>query len=199
MPENSQTPEHSAETPANENAAPEVAAAPDPVAELTAANAALKDQLLRTLADMENLRKRTEREVAEARVYSVTAFARDILGAADNIRRALEATGENWKATADANGQALYDGVELTERELLKVLEKYGIKKVTPMGQKFDPNLHQAMFEVPDASVPNGTVVQVLQSGFVLNDTRILRPAMVGVSKGGPKAATESSSSATAN
>ena len=188
-----------AEPAANENAAPEVAAAPDPVAELTAANAALKDQLLRTLADMENLRKRTEREVAEARVYSVTAFARDILGAADNIRRALEATGEDWKAAADANGQALYDGVELTERELLKVLEKYGIKKITPMGQKFDPNLHQAMFEVPDASVPNGTVVQVLQSGFVLNDTRILRPALVGVSKGGPKAASEPNSSAAAN
>ena len=81
---------------------------------------------------------------------------------------------------------------------MLKVLEKYGIKKVTPMGQKFDPNLHQAMFEVPDASVPNGTVVQVLQSGFVLNDSRILRPALVGVSKGGPKAA-ESNSNAAAN
>jgi molecular chaperone GrpE len=185
---------------ANENTAPEAAAA-DQVAELTAANAALKDQVLRTLADMENLRKRTEREVAETRLYSITNFARDVLGAADNIRRALDSTGTDWKATADAAGQALYDGVELTERELLKVLEKYGIKKLVPMGQKFDPNLHQAMFEVPDASVPNGTVVQVLQAGFVLNDTRILRPALVGVSKGGPKAAAEPSqnSSAPAN
>jgi molecular chaperone GrpE len=199
MTDQSQAPENEKPAAANENIAPEAAA--DPVAELTAANAALKDQVLRTLADMENLRKRTEREVAEARLYSVTAFARDVLGAADNIRRALDATGVDWKATADAAALALYDGVELTERELLKVLEKYGIKKIVPMGQKFDPNLHQAMFEVPDASVPNGTVVQVLQAGFVLNETRILRPALVGVSKGGPKAAAEppQNSSAPAN
>jgi molecular chaperone GrpE len=205
MTDNSQAPEDTVKKPdaefaANENAAPEAAAAPDPVAELTAANAQLKDQLLRTLADMENLRKRTEREIAESRIYSITSFARDVLGAADNINRALEATGAEWKATADASGQALFDGVELTERELLKVLEKYGIKKITPMNQKFDPNLHQAMFEVPDASVPNGTVVQVLQPGFVLNDTRVLRPAMVGVSKGGPKVVAEpQNSSAGAN
>jgi molecular chaperone GrpE len=179
---------------ANENAeaaTPAAPAEPDPVAELTQANAAMKDQLLRTLADMENLRKRTEREVAEARLYSVTNFARDVLSAADNIRRALESTGEEWKATADASGQALYDGVELTERELLKVLEKYGIKKIVPMGEKFDPNLHQAMFKVPDPSVPANTVVQVLQAGFVINDTRILRPALVGVAEGGPKAPAE--------
>ena len=196
MTDNSQAPDNSAKNPAaaadtaaNENAAPDVAAQPDPVAELTAANAAMKDQLLRTLADMENLRKRTEREIGEARVYSITSFARDILSVADNIARALESTGADWKATADASGLALFDGVELTERELIKVLEKYGIKKIVPMGQKFDPNLHQAMFEVPDASVPSGTVVQVLQAGFVLNDQRILRPALVGVAKGGPKAA----------
>jgi molecular chaperone GrpE len=196
MTDNSQAPDNSAKKPAadadtaaNENAAPDMAAQPDPVAELTAANAAMKDQLLRTLADMENLRKRTEREIGEARVYSITSFARDILGVADNIARALESTGADWKATADASGLALFDGVELTERELIKVLEKYGIKKIVPMGQKFDPNVHQAMFEVPDASVPSGTVVQVLQAGFVLNDQRILRPALVGVAKGGPKAA----------
>jgi molecular chaperone GrpE len=201
MTDNSQASEDSAQKPVAENAANENAA-PDPVAELTQANAALKDQLLRTLADMENLRKRTEREVAESRLYAVTSFARDVLGAADNIRRALESTGSDWKATADTGGQALYDGVELTERELLKVLEKYGIRKIVPMGQKFDPNLHQAMFEVPDASVPTGTVVQVLQAGFVLNDQRILRPALVGVSKGGPKAAASESpqnSNASAN
>jgi molecular chaperone GrpE len=204
MTDNSQTPDAKADlkagqpAAANENDKVE-AAAPDPVAELTAANAAMKDQLLRTLADMENLRKRTEREIAEARLYSVTSFARDVLGAADNIRRALDSTGADWKETADAAGQALYDGVELTERELLKVLEKYGIKKIVPLGQKFDPNLHQAMFKVPDASVPNGTVVQVVQAGFVINDTRILRPALVGVSEGGPKATAEASKNAPAD
>ena len=172
------------EAPANENAQ---ATQPDPVAELTKANAELKDQLLRTLAEMENLRKRTEREVIDARTYGVASFARDVLAVADNIRRALDATGPGWKAQADANGQALFDGVDLTERELLKSLEKHGIKKLDPQGQKFDPNLHQAMFELDDPTVPSGTVVQVLQSGFVIGD-RILRPAMVGVSKGGPKA-----------
>lgn len=190
MTDQSQAPENEKSAAANENQVPEAAAA-DPVAELTAANAQMKDQLLRTLADMENLRKRTEREVAEARLYSVTSFARDVLSAADNIRRALDSVGADWKATADAAGQALYDGVELTERELLKVLEKYGIKKIVPLNQKFDPNLHQAMFKVPDPSVPANTVVQVVQAGFVINDTRILRPALVGVSEGGPKAAAE--------
>lgn len=199
MTDQSQAPEHEKPAAANENAAPEAVA--DPSAELMAANAQLKDQILRTLADMENLRKRTEREVAEARLYSVTNFARDVLGAADNIRRALDSVGVEWKSTADAAGQALYDGVELTERELLKVLERYGIKKIVPLNQKFDPNLHQAMFKVPDASVPANTVVQVVQAGFVINDTRILRPALVGVSEGGPKTTAEppQNSNASAN
>ncbi len=160
----------------------------DLVEALTRENTELKDKVLRTLADMENLRRRTEREVSEGRAYAVTAFARDALGVADNIRRALESVGPEWKATADAGGVALIDGVELTEREFLKVLEKHGIKKLNPQGQKFDPNLHQAMFEVPDASVAAGTVVQVLQDGFTIGE-RILRPALVGVAKGGPKPA----------
>jgi molecular chaperone GrpE len=170
---------------ANENAE---AVQPDPVAELTKANAELKDQLLRTLAEMENLRKRTEREVADARTYGIASFARDVLAVADNFRRALDATGPQWRAQADPTGQALFDGFELTERELLKALEKHGIKKIEPLGQKFDPNLHQAMFELDDPSVAAGTVVQVLQAGFVIGD-RILRPALVGVAKGGPKSA----------
>jgi molecular chaperone GrpE len=184
--------DHTPETPANENAE---AVQPDPVAELTRANAELakangelKDQLLRALAEMENLRKRTEREVADMRVYGIATFAREVLAVADNIRRALDATGPDWKATADPNAQALFDGVELTERELLKVLEKHGIRRIEPQGQKFDPNLHQAVFEIEDASVPAGTVLQVLQAGFTIGE-RILRPAMVGVAKGGPKAA----------
>jgi molecular chaperone GrpE len=169
--------------PANENAE---ATKPDPVAELTKANAELRDQLLRTLAEMENLRKRTEREVKDANTYGVAKFARDMLAVGDNIRRALDATGADWKAGADAKGQALFDGVELTERELLNVMERHGVKRIEAQGQKFDPNLHQAMFELEDPSVPAGTVVQVLQAGFTIGD-RILRPAMVGVSKGGPK------------
>jgi molecular chaperone GrpE len=162
------------------------APAPDPVETLTRENSELKDRLLRTLADMENLRRRTEREIADGRAYAVTAFARDALGVADNIRRALESIGEEWRAQTDANGQALIDGMELTERELLKVLDKHGIKKLDPRGQKFDPNLHQAMYEVSDASVAPGTIVQVLQDGFTIGE-RILRPALVGVAKGGPK------------
>jgi molecular chaperone GrpE len=155
-------------------------------AKLRQDNADLKDRLLRTLAEMENLRKRTEREVVDARVYGTSSFARDVLGVADNIQRALEATGEDWKKHADEAGKALYEGVELIERDLLKALEKHGVRRIEPQGQKFDPNLHQAMYEVPDDSVPAGTVVQVLQPGFTIGD-RILRPAMVGVAKGGPK------------
>jgi molecular chaperone GrpE len=149
-------------------------------------NAELKDRLLRALAEMENLRKRTEREVADARAYGISSFARDVVGAADNLERALEATGVGWKKHADDAGKALFEGVELTERDLLKALEKHGVRRIDPQGQKFDPNLHEAMYEIPDNSVPAGTVVQVLQSGFTIGD-RILRPARVGVAKGGPR------------
>jgi molecular chaperone GrpE len=175
---------------AGENGQSAAEAGSDPVAELRGENAALKDRALRLLAEMENLRRRTEREVADSRTYGIASFARDVLGVADNMHRALDATGPDWRGQADAAGQALYEGVELTERELVKVLEKHGVKKLDPLGQKFDPNLHQAMFEVPDASVPAGTIVQVLQAGFTIGE-RILRPALVGVAKGGPKASTE--------
>ncbi|MBE7607978.1 nucleotide exchange factor GrpE, partial [Salmonella enterica subsp. enterica serovar 4:-:1,2] len=132
--------------------------------------------LLRTLAEMENLRKRTEREVADARTYGVTNFARDILTVADNMHRAMSALDDELRATADASVKSLLDGVELTERELLNVLEKHGVKKLDPMNQKFDPNRHQAMYEVEDASVPSGTVVQVVQAGYTIGE-RVLRPA----------------------
>jgi molecular chaperone GrpE len=137
---------------------------------------------------MENLRKRTEREVADSRTYGVTSFARDILGVADNIRRALEAVGPELRASAESGVKALIDGVELTERELAKALEKNGLRQFSPQGEKFDPNLHQAMYEVPDATVPAGSVVQVVQPGYMIGE-RVLRPALVGVSKGGPKTA----------
>ena len=162
-------------------------AAPDPVAVLAKEAADLKDRLLRTLAEMENLRRRTEREVADSRIYGVTSFARDILAVADNMERAMKALDDEIRDKADAGVKALLDGVELTERELIKVMEKHGIKRLEPQGQKFDPNLHQAMFELPDPSVPAGTIVQVMQPGYTIGE-RVLRPALVGIAKGGPKA-----------
>jgi molecular chaperone GrpE len=146
-----------------------------------------KDRLLRTLADMENMRKRTEREVADARAYGISAFARDILGVADNMHRAMQALDDELRVKADEQVKALLDGVELTERELMNVLDKHGVKRIDPLNQKFDPNRHQAMFEMEDASVPSGTVVQVMQAGYLIGE-RVLRPALVAVSKGGPKA-----------
>lgn len=163
-------------------------AAPKPSTSLDRELAEYKDRLLRTLADMENMRKRTEREVADARVYGISAFARDILGVADNMHRAMQALDDELRAKADDQVKALLDGVELTERELMNALEKHGVKRLDPLKQKFDPNRHQAMFEVEDASVPSGTVVQVMQAGYLIGE-RVLRPALVAVSKGGAKAA----------
>lgn len=141
-----------------------------------------KDKMLRTLAEMENLRKRTQREVADARAYGITGFAREILDIADNLQRALDAMPAEAKASADAGLKGFIEGVELTERALHKTLEKHGVKKLDPISEKFDPNLHQAMYEIPDSSVAPGTVVQVVQTGYTIGD-RILRPAMVAVSK----------------
>ena len=157
-------------------------------ADSAALAAEFKDKLLRTLAEMENLRKRTEREVTDARVYGVASFARDVLAVADNMRRALDAVSPELRASAEPGVKAFVDGVELTERELLKALEKNGVRQYTPQGEKFDPNVHQAIYEVPDASVPAGHVVQVVQPGYMMGE-RVLRPAMVGVSKRGPKSA----------
>jgi molecular chaperone GrpE len=147
-----------------------------------------RDRMLRTLAEMENLRKRTTKEVADARLYGITGFARDVLDIADNLQRALDAVPAEARANAEAGLTALIEGVELTERSLLNALEKHGVKKFDPQGQKFDPNFQQAMFEVPDPSVPTGTVVQVMQAGYTIGE-RVLRPALVGVAKGGAKPA----------
>jgi molecular chaperone GrpE len=177
-------------------AAPEASANPaaapneDQMVALAREAADYKDKLLRSLAEMENLRKRTERQVADARDYGIAAFARDILAVADNMERALGALDADLREKADAGTKALLDGVELTERELLKVLEKHGVKKFDPLGEKFDPNLHQAMYQVPDLSRPAGTVAQVVQPGYMIGD-RMLRPALVGVAIGGPKASAE--------
>ena len=142
-----------------------------------------RDKMLRTLAEMENLRKRTSREVADARTYGITGFARDVLDIADNLQRALDAVPAEAKAAADPGLKALIEGVELTERSLLNTLEKNGVKKFDPSGEKFDPNFQQAMYEVPDPSVPAGTVVQVVQAGYMIGE-RVLRPALVAVVQG---------------
>src|SRR5512135_3679636 len=173
-----------ADTATAKPAAPESA---DPVAAAQREAAEYKDKVLRTLAEMENLRRRTEREVNDARLYGVAGFARDVLAVADNMHRALETIGPELREQADAKIKALIEGVELTERELLKVLEKHGVKKFSPQGEKFDPNVHQAMYEVENPELPAGHVAQVIQAGYMLGD-RVLRPALVAVVKAAPKA-----------
>jgi molecular chaperone GrpE len=182
-------PSDSNPAPANEPAAqPEPAVAPKPSTSLDRELAETKDRLLRTLADMDNMRKRTEREVADARIYGISNFAREILGVADNMHRAMAALDDELRAKADEPTKVLLEGVELTERELMNVLEKHGVKRIEPLGQKFDPNRHQAMYEIEDASVPAGSVIQVMQAGYMIAD-RVLRPALVAVAKGGAKPA----------
>jgi molecular chaperone GrpE len=144
--------------------------------------AALKDRLLRMAAEMENLRKRTEREKAEATLYAATNFARDLLSVADNLGRALQALPEEERERAGEIETNLIAGVEVTERELLNVFQRHGIRRIEAVGQKFDPNFHQAMFEVPTNEKPPGTVMQELQSGYAVGE-RCLRPSLVGVSK----------------
>lgn len=158
----------------------------DPVEALKAENADLRDRFLRLAAEMDNLRRRTDREVKDAKSYAVTGFARDMLSVSDNLRRAIETLPEDARASADATMTALIEGVEMTERGMLSTLERHGVRKIEAEGQKFDPNFHQAMFEVPNPNVANNTVVQVVQAGYAIGD-RVLRPAMVGVAKCGPK------------
>ncbi len=167
--------------------APTAETAPNELETLQQENAGLKDRLLRALAEMENLRRRTEREVADAKIYGVSSFARDMLGVADNLRRALEHLPAGARESADTTTKSLIEGIEVTERDFLSRLARHGVKQLEPQGEKFDPNLHEALFELPDESVPAGTVVQVVEAGYTIGD-RVLRPAKVGVSKGGPKA-----------
>ncbi|MBS4049493.1 MAG: nucleotide exchange factor GrpE [Alphaproteobacteria bacterium] len=156
----------------------------DALAKAQAEIAELKDRLLRTAAESENLRKRMEREKEDALKYGAAKFSKDILTVADNLRRAIENVP---KAEAEASEPVrnLVIGIEATERELLSVFERHGITRIDPKGQRFDPNQHQAMFEVQDPSQPAGVVVQVIAAGY-LQHGRLLRAAMVGVSKGGP-------------
>ena len=163
-------------------------AAIDPVEALRTENAELKDRVLRTIAEMENLRKRTERDVADTRAYAITGFARDMLSATDALARALVMLPPEARESDDPTVKSLIEGIEMTEREMQRLLAKHGVTPIEADGQKFDPHKHQAMFEVPDPTTPEGTVVQVVQAGFAIGD-RVLRPAMVGVAKGGAKPA----------
>jgi molecular chaperone GrpE len=185
MSDDTLTPDNEPEIPEEANEAPA-----DPAVALQAENAELRDRLLRLAAEMENLRKRTEREVADTRTYAIAGFARDMLTATDSLSRALVVLPPEARETADATTQTLINGIELTEREMQRLLKKHGVTPIEAEGQKFDPHRHQAMFEVPDPDRPEGTVVQVVQAGFAIGD-RVLRPAMVGVAKGGPRTAPE--------
>jgi molecular chaperone GrpE len=158
----------------------------DRISRLEAEKSDLTDRLLRLAADMDNLRRRTERDVADARKYALQKFAGDMLVVADNLRRALDAYPAERRATADDTVKAFIEGVEMTGREMDRLLEKNGIRRIAAAGERFDPHRHQAMFEAPNPDVPAGTVVQVVQDGYTIGD-RVLRAAMVGVSTGGPK------------
>jgi molecular chaperone GrpE len=158
------------------------------VVRLLKENEELKDRALRLAADMENLRRRTARDVHDARTYAIANFARDMLSVSDNLLRAIEAVPAEAKEAGGAGLTSLLEGVEMTERAMLAALERHGVKRLAPEGEKFDPNFHQAMFEVERPDVPANTVVQVIQPGYSIGE-RVLRPAMVGIAKGGPKQA----------
>ncbi len=153
----------------------------DPLVSITDERDALKDQLLRALAETENMRRRSEREADTARKYGHTQFARDLVGAIDNLARALESAPAD-KSSLDDSVQSLLTGIELSWTEIQSVIEKHGVRQINPVGEKFDYNFHQAMFEVPTNDQPPGMVLEVVQHGYALHD-RLLRPAMVGVSK----------------
>jgi molecular chaperone GrpE len=150
-------------------------------------NAEMRDRLLRTMADMENLRRRTEREKTDTARYAISNFARDVLTVGDNLKRTIDHVPQE-AAAEDPALKNFLEGVALTERELLNVLERHGVTRIEPLGARFDPNCHQAMYEVPDKDVPDGTVVEVMQAGYAIGD-RCLRPALVAVAKGGAKQA----------
>jgi molecular chaperone GrpE len=175
--------EASGETPAE---TPADTPAEERLAAVEAEAADLKDKLLRALAETENVRRRAERDRADASRYAAANFARELLKAADNMRRALESVSAEARGENEAL-ENLFVGLEITEREMLSAFERTGVRPIEALGQRFDHNLHEAMFELEDPDHPAGTVVQVLETGYMLHD-RLLRPSKVGVSKGGPKA-----------
>jgi molecular chaperone GrpE len=164
--------------PAAEDTSPEAR-----IAALETEIADQKDRLLRALAETENVRRRAQREREDASKYAVAGFAKDLLSVADNLRRALESLPAS--EARDERTRSLLEGVAATERELLGVFERHGVKRIDPKGERFDHNFHQAIFEAERLGEPGGTIIEVLQPGYVLHD-RLLRPAMVGVAKGIP-------------
>lgn len=155
----------------------------EPLLILQSENADLKDKLLRVMAEIENTRRRAAKDVSDARAYGITGFARDMLTVVDNLQRAIEALPP--EASQEENSlKGFSDGIDLTLRDLLNTLERHGVRKLDPKGERFDPHFHQAVFEMPDPTTPSGHIAVVIQPGFVIND-RVLRPVMVGVSKGG--------------
>ena len=173
----------------SENDAPEAANSDNPMAAelavldaLRAENAELKDKALRAMADAENTRRIAAREKQDATQYAVTKFARDVLAVADNFERALALLSPEALADVEPKVKSVIEGVEATERQLLQTLERHGVKAIDTDGAKFDPNLHQAIAEVPGNGKPAGTIVDVMQTGYVIGD-RLLRPAMVTVAK----------------
>jgi molecular chaperone GrpE len=179
-------PETAAEAATQAASQAEVEGSADPTAVLKAEIASLKDQLLRALAETENLRRRSRRERDDALKYAAVPFIRDLVGATDNLRRAMDSVSSE-ALEADGHLKTLMAGLEMTETELATVFERHHIVKIDPLGARLDPHNHEAMFEVPDTETPSGTVVQVIQPGYRLHD-RLLRPAQVGVAKGGPAA-----------
>ncbi len=144
--------------------------------------AQLKDQLLRALAETENVRRRARKDITDASRYGIANFARDMLSVSDNMARALDSIPDDAREESDIVN-AIAEGVEMTAREMASALERHGIQQVSPLGEKFDYNLHQAMFEAKDSGQPDGTIVDVVQAGYMIGE-RLLRPAMVGVAKG---------------
>ncbi len=189
--------------PANDDQSPWAAEADDPapanastddadganaeLEQLRAENEDLKNRVLRAMADMENLRRRTEREKQDSGKYAISRFAQDIVSVADNLTRAIESLGGEGEDHSADSVKNMISGVEMTERELQNVLSRHGVTKLDPMGEKFDPNFHEAMFEIENKDVPSGSVIQVVQVGYQIGE-RVLRPARVGVARGGPKA-----------
>jgi molecular chaperone GrpE len=190
--ENERAPDAAETDPASSLAQPAAEsdiARPEPFTELDnlyAENAGLKDKLLRALAETENVRRRAEREVADAKVYGVANFAREMLAFADNLRRAADSVPSEARETLDPAVAALLEGVELMERDFQSRLGRYGVKQIEAQGARFDPNRHEALFEIPDETQPAGTVARVVEQGYLIGE-RVLRPAKVGVTRGGPK------------
>lgn len=171
---------------AAEEATIEDAASVSDITALQKENADLKDRALRAFAEVENIRRRAEREVTEAKLYGASNFAREMLAFADNLHRAIESVSQDVRSDLPPSIAAFIEGVELTEKDFLSRLARFGVKPIDALGARFDPNQHEALFEMPDETKVAGTVAQVVEQGYLIND-RVLRPAKVGVARGGPK------------